>query len=220
MADKGGISVAVIEPVEVVRSGLEHLLKLSEGFTQVFSEPSVEAFLAWEQQGATILIMHHPLEGENGCGLALVHAHFEHLRILAFAYKASPAGMRCAARSGACGYLPMTASSKETTAALDDVRKRGHSFYAPFLITCVGGTVELPGLPLFDLTEQQMAILRLLSDPEEYSNHQIGDKLDLAVSTVETYRKHILKALGVRSSIAAVVKAIGLGLIDLPEPKK
>ena len=209
--------VAIIHPDEVVRAGFTLFLSLTEGYEVVFSAATAQEFLAWPEQGALILLMRHPLEVDHGCGIALVRAHFEHLRIVAVARHATPEGMRAAARAGANGYLPMQASSKETLAILDDVRVRGYGFHPPFLARCVAGIPEVPGLQPVDLDEQHIAVLRLLAHPKEYSDAQIAELLGLKTSTVKSYRKDIHAALGVHSATAAVVKGIALGLIPLPE---
>lgn len=211
------IPVAIIEPLEMLRASLAQVVRTSEAFEVAYQTDSAEHFLAWPDQTARILIINHPSVVNGTCAIALLNKHFPHLRQLAWALTGSPSGMRAAVLSGACGYLPVHASSQEFGAALNDIRVRGHYFHAPYMIPCVAGTVEDNGVERWGLTEQHVAILRLMAHPKEYSDAQIGDLLDLTPSTVKSYRKAIHAALGVHSATAAVLKAIWLGLITLPE---
>lgn len=209
--------VAIIEPLEIMRRGLAEVVEHSEDFEVVFQADRAEDFLAWREQRARILIIKHPCVVNETCAITLLKAHFPHLRQLAWAHNGTPAGMRAASRSGAVGYLPTKAGSQEIISALVDIRIRGHYFHAPFLIPCVAGTVEGTGTERMGLTEQHIAILRLLAHPKEYSDAQIGDIVDLKPATVKSYRKQIHAALGVHSATAAVLKGIWSGLITLPE---
>ena len=208
--------VAIIEPQEIMRLGLAEVVEHSEGYEVVFQGATAEAFLAWPEQSALLLIIDPDVPAGRSCPIALLHGHFPYLRQLALARKASVAGMRAATRSGAVGYLPLDAGALDLLAALDELRIQGQSFYRPLLIPCLSGTEEVPGLQLFDRDEKYLPILRLMAHPKEYCDAQIGDLVGLKASTVKTYRKHIHAALGVHSATAAVLKAISLGLITPP----
>ena len=52
------------------------------------------------------------------------------------------------------------------------------------------------------LTKREKEILRLIA--AEYTSHEIGEKLFIEASTVDTHRKNIIKKLGVKSSIGIV----------------
>ena len=56
------------------------------------------------------------------------------------------------------------------------------------------------------LTEREIDVIRLIS--REYSSPEIADKLNLAVSTVDTYRKSLLKKLKVKNAVGLAMYAV------------
>lgn len=61
-----------------------------------------------------------------------------------------------------------------------------------------------------DLSRQEKKIVLLLC--EQLTSHQISDKLGLSKTTVDTYKKRILKKLDVVNSVGIAVQAIKSGL--------
>ena len=57
---------------------------------------------------------------------------------------------------------------------------------------------------IFDLTERELEILRLMSDG--YKNKQIADMTFISINTVKTHTQHIFKKLGVKSRLQALNK--------------
>jgi DNA-binding NarL/FixJ family response regulator len=52
------------------------------------------------------------------------------------------------------------------------------------------------------LTKREIEILKLVA--QEYSNHEIAEKLFISTGTVDTHRKHILLKLGVKNTVGLV----------------
>ena len=59
---------------------------------------------------------------------------------------------------------------------------------------------------LEELTERELKVLKLIS--KEYNTTEIADKLNLATSTVKTYRKSLLKKLKVKNVVGLVMYAM------------
>lgn len=211
------IPVAVLHPVLATRLGSALLVDRSEGFEVVFHAATVEEFLAWPEQRARILIIRHPWQVNGNCAIGLIHGHFPQLRLLAYGEPGSPAGMRAAARSNACGYVPNLADDTSLIAALVDLHEQGQAFHRPYLSSCVAGKLDTLAKRLKKLNNQHMAVLGLLADPHEYTDAQIAEKQHLSKATVKSYRKDIHAALGVRSLRGALLKAIWAGVIPLPD---
>lgn len=78
-------------------------------------------------------------------------------------------------------------------------------------------TSEQPGkvesLPAF--TPREMEILHHMASPASYK--EIGDALVISEETVRTHAKRILSKLGQPNRVQAVLAAVRLGLIGLPE---
>ena len=112
-------------------------------------------------------------------------------------------------RHGINGYLY---KSEGKAVFLEAIEKavRGETYISKELLS----DVEAPkgaNSPTFDLhlaapenvlTKREIEILKLVA--QEYSNQEIGEKLFISTSTVDTHRKHILLKLGVRNTVGLV----------------
>jgi len=64
------------------------------------------------------------------------------------------------------------------------------------------------------LTARELDVLRLLG--ESLSNKQIARRLDMSTKTAESHISNIYAKLGAKTRVAAVARAIGLGLLESP----
>jgi two-component system, NarL family, response regulator DegU len=62
------------------------------------------------------------------------------------------------------------------------------------------------------LNEQELEVLKLIC--QEFSNAQIGDKVNLSSRTVEGYKRRLQNKVGAKSLIGLVIYAIKNGLVD------
>ncbi|HEX8528673.1 MAG TPA: response regulator transcription factor [Cytophagales bacterium] len=122
-------------------------------------------------------------------------------------------------RHGINGYLY---KSEGKTVFLEAIEKavRGETYISKELLTDAAapkGTAS----PAFDLhlaapenvlTKREIEILKLVA--QEYSNQEIGEKLFISTSTVDTHRKHILLKLGVRNTVGLVKYCLQNNLLD------
>ncbi len=65
--------------------------------------------------------------------------------------------------------------------------------------------------PVEDLTDREMALLRLL--PGDLTQRELGDALHMSFNTVKTYNRQIYRKLGVSSRDDAVAAARAAGLL-------
>jgi DNA-binding NarL/FixJ family response regulator len=72
---------------------------------------------------------------------------------------------------------------------------------------------EAEKLPTF--TPREMEILQHMASPASYKD--IADTLFISEETVRTHAKRVLSKLGQPNRVQAVLAAVRLGLIDLPE---
>lgn len=112
-------------------------------------------------------------------------------------------------RHGINGYLY---KSEGKAVFLEAIEKavRGETYVSKELLTDVKAP-KGANSPAFDLhlaapenvlTKREIEILKLVA--QEYSNQEIGEKLFISTSTVDTHRKHILLKLGVRNTVGLV----------------
>jgi DNA-binding NarL/FixJ family response regulator len=119
--------------------------------------------------------------------------------------------------AGASGYVPKAAAGVDL---LDAVRRvaRGEDYLHPSVGLALargdaGSSQELP----LNLSERETSVARLLA--LGHTNAEIADLLIVSVRTVETYRAHLFRKLGVHTRAELVRAAVRTGLVDLSSPR-
>jgi two-component system response regulator NreC len=116
-------------------------------------------------------------------------------------------------KAGARGYLPKNTSREELLQAIYTINK-GEEFYGEsiskvMLKSFVKRATDdgNPGDKTYAvLTSREIEILKLYV--EGLINKEISDKLDISIRTVETHKNHIMRKLGLKSTVELVKFAI------------
>ncbi|WP_339662729.1 response regulator transcription factor [uncultured Polaribacter sp.] len=115
---------------------------------------------------------------------------------------------------GCNGYITKNNAGEHIVNAIKAVAN-GEQYFSEdiqkIVIKSFSGKFVLPGdspeKSLIEaLTEREIDVIRLIS--REYSSPEIADKLNLAVSTVDTYRKSLLKKLKVKNAVGLAMYAV------------
>jgi DNA-binding NarL/FixJ family response regulator len=123
-----------------------------------------------------------------------------------------------ALRAGASGFLLKDARPAELVEAIRVVA-RGDALLAPSvtrrLLDRFAGVLPAPGATqppdLGELTEREVEVLRLVA--LALSNAEIAERLVLTEATVKTHVSSVLRKLGLRDRVQAVVLAYDVGLV-------
>ena len=109
--------------------------------------------------------------------------------------------------AGARGYLPKAAAGADL---IDAVRRlaRGEDYLHPSL-----GAALARGTMPTHLSDRELAVGRLLA--LGHTNAEVADLLIVSVRTVETYRAHLFRKLGVHTRAELVRAAVRTGMVDL-----
>lgn len=117
--------------------------------------------------------------------------------------------------AGAAAYVTKAAAGAELLRAIDAV-SRGRSYLCPDATDAVkdamtgrGEKKELPGTKL---GAREIQVLKLVA--LGLTSAQIGERLEIALSTVEVHRRNIMRKLGVDSAIGLTRYAIRTGLVS------
>lgn len=132
-------------------------------------------------------------------------------RVLVLTMHDDPAYFRSAVVAGAVGYVVKTAADSELLTAIRAVHE-GRLF-----ISMPSGNSEnllqadLADAPASALSDREQQVLQFLA--EGHTNKEIGQKLDLSVKTIETYRARIASKLQLRTRADIVRYALEMGLL-------
>lgn len=117
-------------------------------------------------------------------------------------------------RTGISGYLLSNCSTQVLKEAIQKVHTGNH-FVDPQLAEIFMETLlkshNSPTLKS-KLTKREKQILQLIVD--EYTTHEIANKLFISFCTVETHRLHLIQKMGVRNTAGLVREAISSNLVS------
>ena len=114
--------------------------------------------------------------------------------------------------AGARGYLPKAAAGADLIDAVRRVARGEDYLHHSVGVAMARGETGSHQEPVY-LSEREMAVGRLLA--LGHTNAEVADILIVSVRTVETYRAHLFRKLGVRTRAELVRAAARTGLVDL-----
>lgn len=171
----------------------------------------VLTFLEVNEVNILIADLHMPLL--NGIDTAIrVRERFPKVKILMLTMSEDAQLIREAVQAGVDGYVMKRAEKKELDTAIRTVMAGQRHFSEAVLARLAeipndnnpSGKATLQDIT--PLTKREIGILRMIV--QERSNQEIADQLCLALSTVETHRKNILKKVGVSNALGLLKYAI------------
>ncbi len=135
-----------------------------------------------------------------------IHAAGVNTAVVFMTVHDEPAMVREAIRAGARGYLLKAAAGEELLRALHEVAS-GRVYVSSELWSTVAGQTVVPAL-----TGKQKKVLDLLSTG--LRSREIAARLGISARTVDSHRYSVMKAFGVRTSIALIREAERLGVVS------
>ena len=135
------------------------------------------------------------------------------VRVLILSIHDEPLSVQAAFNAGAWGYVPKTSVPEEIERAVHEVLA-GRYYVSPSVARAAFARTahprEIPPLPGNEvLTPREMEILRLVA--EGLSNHQIAERLGVAVTTVRTHLSSVYEKLRLESRVELALYAAHVG---------
>jgi DNA-binding NarL/FixJ family response regulator len=214
------IRVLLCDDQALVRSGFRMILETREDLEVVGeAEDGVQALeLTWRQLPDVVLMdVRMPrLDGVEATR-RLVAAGAE-ARVLILTTFDLDEHVFEALRAGASGFLLKDVQPAQLVDAVRVVA-RGEALLAPTVTRrlldrfarSLPGAPEQPAPELAELTDREREVLALLA--EGLSNAELAERLFLSETTVKTHVSSILRKLGLRDRVQAVVLAYQAGLV-------
>jgi DNA-binding NarL/FixJ family response regulator len=210
------IRVLVVDDHALHRDGIRQILGQQPDIEVVGEAESAErALVLVNQLNPSLVLMDIRLPGMNGIDATRrIRRNHPGTRVLVVTAYDDDEYVRSALEAGASGHLSKAAPGRELVEAVRAVAAGG-TVIEPLALTHLLAGVNGAPLPASELTERELAVLKLLA--EGLHNKQVATRLGISRRTVERHCDSIYAKLGVGSRTEAVVHAISSRLVSLPD---
>jgi two-component system response regulator NreC len=209
------IKIILVDDHQLVRDGIKALLTGVPDI-HIIGEASGAAELFSELQNLKpdLLIMDISLPEISGIELTKkICNEYSGINVLILSMYNSEEFIFNSLKAGAKGYLPKNTSREELLEAIYTIN-RGEEFFSESISKVMlksyikrATDEDLPADKTHAiLTSREIEILKLYV--EGLINKEISDKLDISIRTVETHKNHIMRKLGLKSTVELVKFAI------------
>jgi DNA-binding NarL/FixJ family response regulator len=213
--------VLLVDDHKIMRDGIKAILGRSEEFRVVGeAETGTDAVQFVKRLRPAMVLMDIGLPGLNGVETtAEILRHHPECKIIILSMYDDENSVVSAIRSGARAFILKKASDNDLLEALRVVA-RGGAYLSPqvsdrLLTRIQKGDLESRQAPaaLGTLSPRELQVLRLVAEGK--TSKEIAVMLDLREQTVRSYRKTMMKKLGVNNVAGLTQLALSTGLTQL-----
>lgn len=205
------IKVFLVDDHALVREGIVNSL-VSQKHIQVVGEAKDgnEALEKLSYIKTDVVIMDVSMPAMGGIeATRLIAKNYPDVNILVLSMYNEETRVREMLKAGALGYILKSTHMKELVEAIESVSK-GQSYFtrevsSKIMEQLVRGRSGSANT-LNKLTNREVQILKLIS--EEYTNHEIAEKLFISSRTVDTHRRNLIQKLQAKNTAGLVRYAI------------
>jgi DNA-binding NarL/FixJ family response regulator len=214
--------VLLVDDHKIMRDGIKAILGRSGEFRVVGeAETGTDAVVSVKRLRPHIVLMDIGLPGLNGVETtAEILRHSPDCKIVILSMYDDENSVVSAIRSGARAFVLKRASDSDLMEALRVVASGG-AYLSPqvsdrLLTRIQKGDLESRAAPsaIDSLSPREVQVLRLVAEGK--SSKEIAVMLDLREQTVRSYRKTMMKKLGVNNASGLTRLAFSVGLMRLP----
>ncbi len=217
--------VLLVDDHKIMRDGIKAILKHSDEFDVVGeAETGADAVQMCKRLRPSIILMDINLPGLNGIeATSEILRHVPETKVVILSMYDDEPSVVGAIRSGARAFVLKKASDNDLLEALRTVAKGG-SYLSPqisdrLLHRIQRGDQEAKTVPsaLEGLSPRELQVLRLVAEGK--TSKDIAVMLDLGLQTVRSYRKTMMKKLGVNNVAGLTQLALSAGLTRFAAPE-
>ncbi len=212
-ASPGTVLLADDHPI--VRKGIRALVEM-EADLKVVGEAGdgPEALAKCRELKPDVLLLDISMPGMTGLEVArLVHSEMPDTKVVLLTMHEGDEYFFQALAVGAAGYIVKGATSEEILSAIQSVRQGGLYLHPSVAKRLVGDYLQTKATATYDgLTQRESEVLKLIADG--LTSKQIGEKLFISVTTVQTHRAHAMEKLNLHTSAELVKYAIRKGILE------
>jgi NarL family two-component system response regulator LiaR len=217
--------ILLVDDHKIMRDGIRAILQHSGEFEVVGeAENGTDAVRVAKKTRPDIVLMDIGLPGLNGIeATAELLRYCPETKVIVLSMYDDEHSVVSANRSGARAFVLKKASDSDLLDALRTVGKGG-SYLSPqvsdrLLARIQRGDLESKSLPaaLEGLSPRELQVMRLVAEGK--TSKEIACVLDLGLQTVRSYRKTMMKKLGVSNVAGLTQLALAAGLTHFPKPE-
>lgn len=219
-------SILLVDDHKILRDGIRTILERTADFHVVGEADSGSDAVSMSRKlNPDLVLMDIGLPGMNGIdATGEVLRHCPSTRVMMLSMYDDESSVVASFRSGARAFILKRASSSDLLDALRAVSKGG-SYLSPqvsdHLLTRIQrGDLESKSVagPLDSLSPRERQVLRLVAEGK--TSKDIAVMLDLGLQTVRTYRKTLMKKIGVTNVAGLTQVALAAGLTGWGRPEQ
>ncbi|HWR51057.1 MAG TPA: response regulator transcription factor [Bryobacteraceae bacterium] len=210
--------ILIVDDHKIFRDGIKSILEKREDFRVVGeADNGSDAVQTCKRLKPELVLMDIGLPGLNGIEATVeIMRHCPDCKVVILSMYDDESSVVGAIRSGARAFVLKNASSEDLVDALRTVAKGG--FYLCAEVTdrvqnrIQKGDLESRSLPpaLETLSPRELQVLRLVAEGK--TSKEIAVMLDLGLQTVRSYRKTMMKKIGVNNIAGLTQLALSAGL--------
>jgi DNA-binding NarL/FixJ family response regulator len=216
------IKIILVDDHQLVRDGIKALLSGTSDI-EIIGEASdgKELFQQLATLKPDLLIMDISLPDISGIEITKkICQDYPGIKVMMLSMYNSEDFILNSIKAGAKGYLPKNTSRNELLEAIYAIQS-GEDFYSESVsktmlksyIRKATGDEEPAEKSNEILTTREIEVLKLYA--EGHINKEISEKLDISIRTVETHKNHIMRKLGLKSTVEMVKFAIRNKIVEI-----
>ncbi|MBB4806286.1 DNA-binding NarL/FixJ family response regulator [Chryseobacterium defluvii] len=211
------IRIALIDDEQLILEGVKMLLSNEKNISVSLTSNNGPHFLESLEQlqpsdFPDIVLVDVQMQPMNGFELVeILKEKYADLKIIILSshYKTSILGYMV--KLGVSAFLPKNSDRKTFIDAITMVYKNGVFFTSEdhqMLLTYMNSSSKKKTLFEMDdeLSEREKEVVKLIC--QEYTNHEIAEKLFISPRTVESHRQRIVDKIGAKNTVGIVIYAI------------
>ncbi len=213
------IRLLLVDDHELMRQGLRAILDREEGVEVVGEATNGRTAVDLARVLAPdIVVMDVAMKDMNGIeATRQIRTEFPAVKVLALSSHSDSRYVKAILEAGACGYVLKANAFDDLRRAIEAARQ-GKGYLCPDVTeSVIGGSTRdhaSPSSPVGgSLSPREREVLQLLAEGK--SSPEIGKRLFVATTTVETHRRNIMRKLGIHSVADLTKYAIREGLTSV-----
>lgn len=204
------VKVLIADDHQIVRVGIRGMLSLEPDIHVVGDVENGQEVLDFiKREVVEVILMDIDMGATSGIDTTReVKTLFPDIKVIGITMHEEQQRIVAMLQAGASGYLLKNAGPDQLATAVRTVVD-GKTYFSPEVsatLLQVFTQAQRPFHSSDNLTAREIEVLRLIA--QEYSNHEIADKLFISVRTVDTHRRNILEKLQAKNTAGMVKYAI------------